>query len=307
MIVTSKRCFINCVAQFMDHHALLESNYYICDVSNRSGRNMGFNRKVEYDDSGEMIIRDVPFVKQPSSISRFHVEYSDGIMDPSMSIINSSAQIGVNAKELSENDCLKIYQQYLMEPTTIYNVYYWLYGNTTKPRGNGLVFLIINDEKNTRIFGHTICEYLSKFFGEDVEFIDPQMRPQLIPGYAKYPGDKRFAEKVLRDMSDYKMCQDFIQMLSTVGMFEATSNLQVHLDSFNDAGLIRLYELLFRDDPLPPGNYTSDQLKKIIIGKAMDRLDNMSTTASVSNVYTSNTYLESVNAEFERLCKEYGA
>jgi len=295
MFVTSKRCFINCVAQFMDLRQIAEANYYICDVSS-GNRSVTFNKEVVYNEDGTSYIKETPVVQSPS-ISRFHVVYSNGSLDPRQHVLNGA--IGIDASQIQETDALKIYQKYLMQPETIGDVYNWFYDEMNKPVGNGLMFLVINDDQNVRVFGHTICEFLANFMGEDIEFIDVQMRPQLIPGYPKYAGNKAQAERILRDQRDYALYTHVTQMISSIGYRESNENLMTFLSTLNPNGLMHVYELLFPTQPLPPGNYTTDQVKRIIIGKIMERIEPME--AAMPNIHTSNHYLDSLIDEIDRL------
>lgn len=297
MIVTSKRCFINCFAQFMDHRQLVETNYYILDVSNGVSNSITFNKTVEYDDEGNQIIREVPAPTAPT-IERFHIHYSNGALDPSNCVLNSV--VGVDASKITERDALKIYKDNLTQPGTIGDAYDWFYGRN-KPVGNGLMVVIINKEDNVRVFGHTICEFLAYFLGEDVEFIDAQIRPEWIPGYPRYKGNKAFAEQLLRDQRDYALYQNFIGMVSTMGDQETRYNLTTLLDTLNPNGLMHLYELLYPNEPLPPGNYTTAQVKEILIGKTLERLPPQQ---RMPNLYTSNAYLDSIIDEIDRLGKQ---
>lgn len=294
MFVTSKRCFINCLAQFMDLRQIAEANYYICDVSSGMARRTTFQKEVTYDGNGNPVIRETP-VTNGGSISRFHIVYSDGCLDPRTHVLNEV--VGIDAANLRDYDAIKAFQKYLLEPSTIGAVYAWLHDPVNAPTGNGLVVLIINEEDNVRVFGHIICQFLSQCLGEDIEFIDAQMRPQLIPGYPRYQGNKAYAEKILRDQRDYALLTNFTEMLSNFGSF-SQQNIATLLDTLNPSGLMHLYELLFPHEPLPPGNYTTDQVKKIIIGKSMERIPKESI---IPNLNTSNIYLDSLMDEIDRL------
>lgn len=292
MFVTSKRCFVNCLAQFMDYEQLTNANYYVIDVTAR-GSNVHFDKDVEYGPDGTPYVKERAVMNGPS-ITKYHVVMSEGYLDPSVAVLNmvdSSKRISA----LTNMDNLKIFQEYLKKPDTIGNVYNWFYGNNQNaPRGNGLMIVIINSEEHVRVFGHTICEFLSQYLGEDVEFVDAQMRPEFIPGYVKYPGNKAFAERILRDQRDYQLLQEFKASMS----FTNVENITAMVSVMSPQKLMHLYELLFPDQPLPPGNYTTDHIKKIIIGKAME---SMPAQSKVPNLYTSNAYLDSLDAEINRL------
>lgn len=296
MFVSSKRCFVNCLAQFMDYEQLSKANYYVIDVNPSATRYTQFKKEVTYMDDGTPIIKETPIVNGPS-VGQFHVVYSEGYLDPSVGILNMTAS---NTNGLTEKDYLTLFQKYLQMPDTIGNVYNWFYGSgINRPRGNGLMIVIINSEEHVRLFGHTICEFLSQYLGEDIEFVDAQMRPQLIKGYQRYQGNKEFAERVLRDQRDYALLSTFMQTASNMGYDESMQNLSVMLNMMDPPQLMHLYELAFPNDPLPPGNYTTDHIKKILIGKSMDVLDVKK--QKVPNLYTSNVYLDRLTDEIDRL------
>lgn len=296
MFVSSKRCFINCLAQFMDYEQLSQANYYIIDVSAQSNRYTQFEKEVVYNKEGVPIIKEKPVVSGPS-VTRFHIIYSEGDLDPSVGILNMTSNR--NVASMTERDSVSLYQKYLQQPNVIGRVYNWFYGsNLNKPRGNQLMIVIINNEEHVRIFGHTICDFLSQYLGEDIEFVDAQMRPQLVPGYQRYQGNKAFAEKVLRDQRDYALLTEFMGCATTMGFNESIQNLSTMLSIMDPPQLMHLYELAFPNDPLPQGNYTTDHIKKVLIGKASDMLG---TKMNVPNLYTSNVYLDQLTDEIDRL------
>lgn len=294
MFVTSKRCFINCLAQFMDYEQLSQANYYVIDVNPSSTRYTSTVKTVEYMSDGTPVVREKEAVTGPS-VTRFHIVYSEGYLDPTVGIL----QMTTNASNVNERDYLPLFQKYLSQPETIGNVYNWFYGSAiNRPRGNGLMIIIINTEDHVRIFGHTICEFLANYIGEDVEFVDAQFRPQIVPGYQRYKGNKAFAEKILRDQRDYQLLSNFMLTATQMGYQEGMQNLTALLSIMDPPDLMHLYELAFPNDPLPPGNYTTDHIKKVLIGKAMDL---SGTKKSMPNLHTSNVYLDQLTDEIDRL------
>lgn len=293
MFVTSKRCFVNCLAQFMDYEQLTNANYYVIDVS-AGGNRVKFDKEVVYNSDGSSYIKEKPVINNMPSITKFHVVLSEGWLDPSVAIINTIDN-NQRISQLTNMDNLKIFQEYLKRPDVIGNVYDWFYGNSQNaPRGNGLMIVVINTEEHVRVFGHTICEFLSQYLGEDIEFVDAQMRPEWVPGYPRYKGNKEFAERILRDQRDYQLLEEFKSGIS----FHNIENITAIVNCMSPQKLMHLYELLFPDQPLPPGNYTTDHIKKIIIGKTMDMMPEQS---KIPNLHTSNAYLESLDAEINRL------
>jgi hypothetical protein len=86
-----------------------------------------------------------------------------------------------------------------------------------------------------------------------------------------------------------------------MGYDESLSNLTVWLNTFKPDQLMHLYELLFPNDPLQPGNYTTDHIKQIIIGRVSDNLPKNPFGSQLSNLYMSDAYLDSLNDELDRL------
>ena len=86
-----------------------------------------------------------------------------------------------------------------------------------------------------------------------------------------------------------------------MGYSETKANMQSFLNKLQPVGLMHLYEMLFPNDPLPPGNYTTEEVKVKLIGKAMEVVPNY--TTSIPSLRTSNSYLDSITAELERLSR----
>ena len=77
MFVTSKRCFINILAQFMTPKQLLEATYYISDVGNTAGRRLSFDKEVVYHDDGTFEIKTKIILQLWSKTSLHQVAYLD--------------------------------------------------------------------------------------------------------------------------------------------------------------------------------------------------------------------------------------
>ena len=133
MIVTSKRVFINVLAQFMTPMDLLNATYYIVDVNNSSGSRLRFDKEVIYHDDGTQEIVSKPSTSMlGSGISRFNIVYGDGWLDPTWAINQTSLNsIGIGSTKHKNEDAVKVYIERLKDPTTIIGVRDWLYGNTT--------------------------------------------------------------------------------------------------------------------------------------------------------------------------------
>ena len=292
MIVTSKRCFINVLAQFMDMDTLANANYYIADMRDNPGSLM-YNDHLEFDEQGRLVTTQMPSFSM-AALSRYNIKYGRGEFDPSPNMTTLLA-----SGEYYNADPIASFVNHLNQSDTMVAIYQFLYGDP--PKGNGLRILLIYDEESVKHYGHIMCSYIAKNFGEDVSFIDAQFRPQLVKGYANYPGDKMNAMKTIHDIQDYSMILNFNNVITQMGYDESLSNLVVWLNTFKPDQLMHLYELLFPNDPLQPGNYTTDHIKQIIIGRVSDNLPKNPFGSQLSNLYMSDAYLDSLSEELDRL------
>ena len=101
----------------------------------------------------------------------------------------------------------------------------------------------------------------------DIIFLDPAYRDNC-RGYAEYRGNKEIGAKTEHDIRDFELLYNFSQSVSCSDMYGNISNVSTFLSSFDFDQIIYLYNLLFPDDPLPPGNYSTDHIKQIIIGRS---------------------------------------
>ena len=262
MIVTSYRCFMNVLTQLWNVDQLLNANYYIADCGSPS-MNVSLTESVRYNDYGQ-VIEDDPISRTSSvvvpGVGRYNIKYSNGGLNPER--YRADCLMGVNDDYSSSYDK---FIKNLNNPETMMEVYNFLFKNPVK--GNGVQILIYFDDQNLLNYGNIVCQYLAKNFGVDIIFIDPQYRPNC-RGYAEYRGDKVLGEKTMHDIRDYELLFNFSQSVSCADMYNNVSNLTVFLSEFGFNDLIYLYNLLFPDDPLPPGNYTEDHLRRIIIDRA---------------------------------------
>lgn len=290
MIITSKRCFINVLAQYMTLDVLLNANYYIADAKAPNSGLM-FDSNMRFNEDGQLVVENAP--TQPTiskALSKYNVRYGRGELDPS-TFMTTLLTNGGDMQDPRESFVRSLYNT-----ETIAEVYEFLYGEA--PRGNSLRIMIYNDDDSVREFVYLVCEYLAKNFGEDITFIDPQYRPNII-GKAEYKGDKAYAEKTIHDLQDYILLKNFNMAITQLGYDENMNNLSVWLSCFTPEQLMHLYELVFPNDPLPPGNYTTDHIKQIITGRVSDGLPRQQ--MAFPNLYTSNAYLESLQAELDAL------
>lgn len=289
MIVTSRRCFINVLAQYMDLPTLTEANYFIADTREPMDH-LEFDTDVHYNEHGQLVHESKPKVVTPA-LSRYHIKYGKGQLDPSTFM--TTMLVGGNS---DNEDPREAFIRYLNHTETIAEIYDFFYGE--KLRGNELRILIYNDEDSVRYFVHFVCMFLAKNFGEDISFIDPQYRPYVI-GQPTYAGDKEYAKKTISDLRDVILLKQFNQNITQMGYDENMGNLTTWLNAFDPPELMHLYELIFPNDPLPPGNYNTDHIKQIIVGRVSDSLPKPQ--FQFPNLYTTDAYLESLRQELNDL------
>ena len=287
MFVTSKRCFVNVLAQFMDLETLLNASYYIADVRSRNG-SMMFDQNLRYNEEGQLVVEQNPSANSIPAFTKYNIRYGNGDLDPSPYITTQLISGG------DQVDPEEAFVRRLSQTETYANVYDFLYGE--KPKGNGLRILVYYDDDTIKHFAHVVCLYLSKNFGEDITFIDPQYRPD-IRGQAFYPGDKEYAKKTFQDIQDYLLLTQFNQAITSMGYDESVNNLLIWLNAFEPNQLMHLYEIIFPNDPLPPGNYTTDHIKQIIVGRVSDTIPKNQTI--LPNLYTTDAYLQSLHEQLE--------
>jgi hypothetical protein len=301
MIVTSKRVFINVLAQFMTPMDLLNASYYIVDVNDTSGSRLRFDKEVIYHDDGTQEIVSKPSTTMMGSgLSRFNIIYGDGWLDPTWAINQTTLNVvGVGSTKHKHEDPVQVYVNRLEEPATIIGVRDWLYGKLNNPnRGRGLRILIINDEDIVKQFGHVMCCYLSEYFGEDITFLDPKYRPQLVKGQIEYRGNRQFSNKILHDLGDYDMMMKITGLISQGGYDMDMNNLTAFLECMKMQDLFYVYEKLFPYEPLPAGNYTKDQITKIITGKCAEKLGVVYKPVE-SSLNTINMYMDQIDQILE--------
>ena len=266
MIVVSKRCFLNILTQLWDAEKLLNANYYIADChSPNGGTNLTDNIRI---DSYGQLVEDHSITSVPiAAIGKYNIKYSGGNGGLNPEPFRAECLMGI------QDDYSSSYEKFiknLNSPDTMLEVYNFLFKDPLK--GNGIQVLIFYDDPNLLNYGNIVCQYLSHNFGVDIIFIDPQYRPNC-RGYVQYAGNKPNGEKTIKDLRDYGLLLNFSQAATASGLYNSVSNLTVFLSEFTFEQIIYLYNLLFPDDPLPPGNYATDHIKQIIIGRATEGMN----------------------------------
>ena len=279
MIVTSMRCYLNIVTQFCDLQTLLNTNYYMGDTRTPDG-SVHLSDCLKYNEEGQLVVDHSVDMMPSPSIGRYNIKYGSGELDPTPYITNVLVGIGE-----SYADPHKRFIEHLNATDTMIATYDFLFSHEL--RGNKLQILIFRDDEIIKEFGDIICSYLAYNFGQDISFIDPMYRPD-VKGRDRYVGDKNVGQKNINDLRDAKLLIDFNQAICQTGSDECFSNLTVYLNAFDPYQLMHLYNLLFPNDPLPPDMYTTDHIKRIIIGRVSEQMPK----TSFDNIFFTDDYLK---------------
>lgn len=283
MIVTSMRCYLNVLTQYMTPETLLNANYYMADIRSPDGTAM-LNDCMRYNADGQLVNDTSVMHIIPPSLNQYNIKYGNAELDPTPFM----AQVLVSIGE-SYTDPTDMFLRHLNNTDTMIAAYDFLFGNEL--RGNKLQIMIFKDDEIVKDYVHIVCGYLSQNFGFDILFIDPMLRPD-VKGVVEYHGDKNAAMGIINDIRDAKLLIAFNQAISQSGSHECISNLTVYLNHFNAYQIIHLYELLFPDDPLPPDNYTTDHIKQIIIGRVSERIPK--NTNPFNNIFLSEDFIKTL-------------
>ena len=260
IFLVSKRVFLNVVCPLSKKEDLLNANYYIADCASPDRTSDYIGQDMLYDDNGTLYqCNNSEMGSGMIHASKYNVKYGSSTLNPTPYITTFISSTG-NMDEIRSK-----YYAYLME--YMCNVQDQIYINDRK--GNGMLFVIYYQEDNIINFGDLIAHYLAENFGEDVTFIDPTYR-NYVKGQSLYKGNIVNARYIYKNLSDARMLFGFMQAsTNSFGIDEGVHNMNNFLLAFNMDQLIRLYQLLWPDDKLPPNRYTISDMKEIIIGKML--------------------------------------
>lgn len=266
MIVVSKRAFLNILTQLMDAPTLLNATYFIADQLSRDGTVIPQDQ-YQKTGNGSYTVKHGFTTSQPT-LSRFRVFYGSGTLSPSQ----------INSQILTDaigNPPDVTFRNVLLQSQSFLDTYNFLYRDK-KNIGNGVRIMIYTRDDSIP-FVHIVCEYISKFFGEDIMFIDRMYRND-IQGQIEYKGDIETAKRTFHDVRRYQTITD-IQNLVTGYQYgvQGRSNLENFFETFDIQDLFRMYEMLFPYDPLPAGDYTKERVVYIIVSKIVARTPRMVT------------------------------
>ena len=295
MIFCSRRVYLNVLTQLMDLDELLNANYYLIDQKKATGH-ASWDEGHRLNPMGEICYEPTLDFSQPKQFGhRYFIKY-DTTLNPTPFVSISSAGVknDYNTPEYK-------YTNYLKQTETQIAVYQLLFQD--KLNGNGLQILIMKDDDNVRCYGDIICCYLSQVFGADVTFIDPQYRPKT-RGKLQYVGDKAYARQHIMEIRDASMLSAFDAAVSMANYGDGMNNILQFLNSMGIQELIYLYNRLFPGDQLPPGNYTEDHVKKIIIGRVLDSTGRSAEMTTLKNLGIDFHAFDAMATEYESMIEE---
>jgi len=214
-----------------------------------------------------------------AACSGYNIHYVEG------NVLNPSVYESTILTEGIETNVYQAVIKELEKDSTKYAIHSSLFEKELS--GNKIQICIYFTDSIVIDYGNLICQYLSKNFGCDIIFLDYLCRNN-IKGQAFYPGDKVNAVKVIKQIRDYNLLDDFKTNL-TSNNYSETANLEVWMRHKEWDELIYLYGLLFPDDPLAPGEYTDEMLKRIIIGKCTQGSPKVDRKTAIGNLIYSTT------------------
>lgn len=252
MIVCSKRAFLNVLTQLLSKDELLSANYYIADQANRNGI-VRTDDMLTLNDDGEYVLQTAVKSQAPT-LNPYNIIYGDNIISP-------ASCISLVLSDMANGTPFDCYKSHLLANDTMISMYRLLH--KTKVRGNGLKIMIFAVDNHAEMM-HIMCEYLSEMFGEDITFLDKYYRND-IPGKTTYIGNKQHADIVLRYIEEMILISDIHDMaISYQGGYGGDANLDAYLNAFEIPQLFHIYETIWGNNPLPPGDYTKERIIHII-------------------------------------------
>ena len=274
----SKRTFLNVMCPLMEKNVLLNANYYIADCRSPSKVNTDDLKDVYYDEI-EGKWKEKESTNGMKSASMYNVKYGTGCLNPEP-YVTSFLTDGIDDPVLIEKRIVERMRSYI----NMRSIYEEIY--LSPKRGNGILFIIYYSEEGIVNQGHIVAKFLADNFGEDVTFVDPVYRPYVV-GQSVYKANPEWFKIVERDLRDTSMLMAFKatykNAMNNGDVVECISNLTNHMATFKFADAIHLYELLWPGDPLPPGNYTTEQIKELIIQRSIDNNRLAHDTSNKSN------------------------
>lgn len=273
MILCSKRVFLNVLTQLWTRDLLLNANYFILDQPGKTAERVSFNDENNVQISSGAL----------TATSKYNIKHST-VLNPQV----YKTSLISNTQKNFRTDEERVYDTVisnLNRDSTKSEVYRELFTNPLK--GNNIQVCIYLNDDNVIEFGNIICQYLSYNFGCDIIFLDAMCR-RTVYGQGYYPGNKFNGKRLSEYLPDYNLIADFSKNISSTKVFSA-SNLTVWLNYRDWNTLMRLYNLLFPNEPLPPGEYTEEMLRDIIRVKATEGAADYDKNSDIGNILFSTT------------------
>lgn len=272
MIVTSKRCWLNVLTQLYSKDDLINANYYMADtgISNCSIT----TDQIDIDRNGNMLL---PVVYSSNGMGKYNIYYDDKkSLDPfEYAFDDNGVLVPTCSRDLITK---KIYNK-----NVIYNVWHFLFDPKNPPKGNGLQILIYFDDCRIQKFGDIICNYLSSVFGVDISFIDAQFVSNCCTQQYFYP--KNPNKDYVNQIIEAAIYEHEKLSLMTLLASHSINNIESILNTKNTPEqILKSYNIIFPSDPLPPGIYTVDRIRKLILSRLTGELQD----TEYNNIQISN-------------------
>lgn len=269
MILCSKIAFLNVLTQLMDYDTLLGSTYYTPDagiMAQSRGRAVNLGETYKFDASGSLVQETTNL--SGSTMTQFNIYSYCPTLDPLVFSNHISFDIaGANTQE-------EIFINSLKKDDSLLAVYKW-FVKQVPDNDASMRILMYENHKTLWKYGAIIADYMSSMFGFDVIYIDRIYNPH-IPGNKMYSGNAENAKRLIEYLSKKEIEEQFNNVNTLFGSGELGSdeplnNLNTLLFDKNFPELLRIYQTLFPNEPLPAGNYTETRMREIITGKLIER------------------------------------
>ena len=253
----------------MDYDTLLGSTYYTPDagiMAQSRGRAVNLGETYKFDASGSLVQETTNL--SGSTMTQFNIYSYCPTLDPLVFSNHISFDIaGANTQE-------EIFINSLKTDDSLLAVYKW-FVKQVPDNDASMRILLYENHKTLWRYGAIIADYMSSMFGFDVIYIDRIYNPH-IPGNKMYSGNAENAKRLIEYLSK-KEIEDQFNNVNTLfgsgelGSDEPLNNLNTLLYDKNFPELLRIYQTLFPNEPLPAGNYTETRMREIITGKLIER------------------------------------
>lgn len=253
----------------MDYDTLLGSTYYTPDagiMASSRGRAVNLGETFKFDSSGSLVQETTNL--SGSTMTQFNIYSYCPTLDPLVFSNHIAFDIaGANTQE-------EIFINSLKQDDSLLAVYKW-FVKQVPDNDASMRILLYENHKTLWRYGAIIADYMSSMFGFDVIYIDRIYNPH-IPGNKMYSGNAENAKRLIEYLSKKEIEEQFNNVNTLFGSGELGSdeplnNLNTLLYDKNFPELLRIYQTLFPNEPLPAGNYTETRMREIITGKLIER------------------------------------